>query len=75
MKLTRLYRNLKKGDKFVVRFENKSTIVVVSSVNETRRFHFSGKRCWEIHANYPWWFPGPIRGYSTDKIEIFRDKT
>ena len=73
MKLTRLCRNLKCGDKFTVRFENKSTVVKVSVVQETRNFH-SRKRIWEIHANYPWWFPGPVIAYSTDKMIIFRDK-
>jgi len=71
MAKSKLYRNLKCGDKFRVRREDGiSAIVTVSQVQETRKAWFSGKRQWEVHGNYPWWWMTPIRAYSNERCNL-----
>lgn len=73
---TKLYRNLKKGDKIVLLDETdypkiRKHILIVSSVRECSRAWFTGKRQWEVSGNYPFWFPFPIRAYSNDRTELY----
>jgi hypothetical protein len=78
---TKLYRNLKHGDKILVAdatnnngsVGGRTAIVTVSCVQETRSGRISGKRQWAVHGNYPWWFSGPILAYSTDRTELVSD--
>jgi hypothetical protein len=71
MRKTKLYRNLKKGDQFMVKREDgKTAIVTVNRVQETIKAWFSGRRQWEIHGDYPWWWNFPIRAYSNDRVEL-----
>lgn len=76
MRKSKLIRNLKPGDKFTVMDDTgdrlRTCTVTVSSVRETRRAWFSGKRQWEVSADYPWWWPFPVRGYSTDRINLVK---
>jgi len=72
---SKLLRNLKRGDKFVivdVDGKRKHT-VEVQCVQETRCGHFTGKRMWEVIAigGYPcWWGCSPVNGYSDTRIEL-----
>ena len=75
MAKSKLYRNLKPGDKFRVESAYKiglyrSHIVTVSAVHETCRGYFSGKRQWEVSGDYPYWWNGPIRAYSDDRTDL-----
>lgn len=73
---TKLYRNLKPGDRFTVidlsftSTHGRASTVTVSKVHETSKAWFSGKRQWAVHGDYPWWFTGPIHAYSTDRVEL-----
>lgn len=77
---TKLFRNLKPGDKFVVyrdilgveklKVSQTHAIVTVISVQETTRAHFSGKRQWQVNGNYPWWWVTPICAYANEKTEL-----
>lgn len=71
MPKSKLYRNLKPGDKFTVgREDGKRATVTVSSVHETKRAWFSGKRQWIVNGDYPYWWSVPIHAYSTDRIDL-----
>lgn len=72
MAKTKLIRNLKKGDKFVVRREDGvSATITVQGVQETQRAWFTGKRQWEVIAHdWPFWWCFGLRGYSTDRIGL-----
>jgi hypothetical protein len=73
---TKLYRNLKPGDQFTVvdltypSAYGRAAAVTVTGVREAGPAWFTGKRQWEIHGTYPWWFRGPIMAYSTDRVEL-----
>ena len=72
---TKLYRNLKAGDKFVVHDntdpkKHRTAVVTVSGVREIARGFISHKRQWEVSGDYPWWFVHAIIAYSTDKVEV-----
>lgn len=76
MAKSKLYRNLKPGDKFQVidltflSTHGRTHTVTVTSVQETKRAWFTNRRQWAIHGNYPWWFGGPIMAYSDDRVEL-----
>ena len=75
MTKSKLYRNLKPGDQFKVETGYGISrymwhIVTVSSVKETRRAFFTGKRQWAVYGDYPWWFSGPIHAYSYDRVTL-----
>ena len=70
---SKLYRNLKPGD--VIRIETvslpyRSALLTVTHTQECERAFFTGKRQWAIHGNYPWWFPGPIRAYADERVNV-----
>lgn len=70
---SKLWRNLKPGDKFRVSCAGvpyREKVCTVTKVQEVRRAWFSGKRQWEIHADYPWWWPCPIRAYADERTEL-----
>jgi hypothetical protein len=68
----KLIRNLKRGDQIRVwdMDYKRSKLVTVSSVNETRKGFMTGRRQWRVTADFPWWWPCGIVGYSDDKIEV-----
>ena len=72
---SKLYRNLKLGDKFVVSTDlscprQYRAVVTVTAVQETSRAWFTGRRQWVVHGNYPWWWTLPIRAYSDDRTDL-----
>ncbi len=72
---TKLYRNLKPGDRFIVETdwvikEHRTAVVTVSCVKETYICPFTSKRQWRVLGNYPWWFSGPIHVYSDERVEL-----
>lgn len=71
---SKLYRNLKPGDKFAIADNTsgklRSAVITVSSVHETKRAWFTGRRLWQVHGNYPWWWPFPITAYSDERVEL-----
>jgi hypothetical protein len=74
MKKTKLIRNVRKGEKFIVRdaLSGRVTTVVAGNAQETIPGFMTGKRQWMIPGNYPWWWGcSAVTGYSKDKIEVF----
>lgn len=72
---TKLYRNLKPGDIISVECnitDYRKEYVKVNRVQETTKYWHSVKRIWEIHGEYPWWWPGPIRAYSNEKCDVYK---
>ena len=72
---SKLYRNLKAGDKILLQTgfgikDYRTHVLTVTRVQETRRAWFTGRRQWMVLGNYPWWFPGPILSYSDDRTEL-----
>jgi hypothetical protein len=74
---TKLIRNLKRGDQFIVNGiftpihrEPRNAIVTVQAVQETCRGYMTRKRQWMVVGDFPWWFSCGIIGYHNDKIEI-----
>lgn len=72
----KLIRNLKKGDKFYVTDntdgKNRRCLITVQTVQETRPGFLTGRRMWQVIADYPFWFSCGVRGYSKDKIEVIK---
>lgn len=70
-KKTKLYRNLKPGDKFkVYREDGRSYTVTVYRVQESTRSWYTGKRQWEVLGDYPFWWTTPIRAYHDEKTTL-----
>lgn len=71
---SKLFRNLKKGDKFEVIADNgrhcRTAIVTVTSVQECSRGWFDGKRRWQVNGNYPWWFMLPVRATHDERTDL-----
>jgi hypothetical protein len=71
---TKLYRNLKPGDRIMVRDatgeKSRAALVTVLRVQECRAGYITGKRRWEVIADYPWWWHSPITAYSDDRTEV-----
>jgi len=73
--MQRLIRNVRKGDRFIVRSDidgvKRSATVTASSVQEVSSGCFTRKRRWMIAADYPWWWGTiGVTGYHNDKITI-----
>lgn len=68
---TKLIRNLKPGDKLQIRSESRSAVVTVRRVQEIPQGIATGRRRWEVSADYPfWWGLTGVIGYSSDRIEV-----
>lgn len=73
---TKLFRNLKPGEKFVVETgygvkQHYSSVVTVSCVRETCLSWLTGKRQWNVFGNFPWWWGGKCTTIgSKDRVEV-----
>ena len=76
MAKSKLYRNLKPGDRFKVETgygikQYLSAVVTVSSVEKVGRNRFSGKQQWAVYGDYPWWWGRPIHAESSERCELW----
>lgn len=70
---TKLTRNLKPGDRFVVTFPEAGykAVVTVTGVVPLGVSRYSGKKEWRIDGEYPWWWPGSaIIAQSKDRTDV-----
>lgn len=77
MAKSKLFRNLKAGDKFVVEtgYGIKDYRTAVVTVHEVRRIAekgcFTGKTQWNVYGTFPaWWGSNHTTVYATDRVEL-----
>ena len=71
---SKLFRNLKPGDRFVVSAESGlrtvTHVVNVTIVRDGGHNYFTGKREWVVHGTYPWWWSRAIRATYNERTEV-----